>query len=1026
MKQNSQVKIQNETPLVSVIVPVYKTEKYLRRCLDSIIWQSYKNIELICVDDASPDGCAQILQEYRNWDSRVKIITHKENKGLFNARVSGIAESSGRYVLFIDSDDYISKDWIRLLVEKALNAEADIVIGQWMFVQINGDKTYENLDPTRNPLEIEGDEVLNTFMGQQGSCFSWHLVWNKLYSMELWLDAFNTLKQFADDNVHFTMCEDIAFSSAVWCRAKKVSNVTEGALYYYCKNENQSTKVEGSPLESVEKKIADVLRAFDFMKNQLELAGKFDGHKKDFEAWKISYAKIYNDSTKSIRNYEKNIRKYFSIDKDIPLESNPQTDSYFYSIESQAGNIFDWLEDIKNNICDKNIKIVSFDIFDTLLLRPFFIPSDLFYLLNDEFNRLINSNTFIDFAKLRIEAEQICRDEIRQTYRAYEDITLDEIYYTLNKYFNFSTPILEQIKQRELEYEIKYCYPRQMGKQLYELAKQQGKTIIFTSDMYLPENIVEKILNLNGYTEGSLFLSSSLRLSKGTQSLYKYIQRKYKLSPEHFIHIGDNWHSDIESAKAAGWKAFHLAKATDMLRNGNPGIYGGEAFNSIYNNCGNMQDMNNAFKSYLGLRCAAALIANKLYDNPYINIRRDTDYDANPYRIGYAALGPYLLAITNWIIAEVKTNRYSSVQFVARDGYLPMCAYNIFKKHDASLPDANYLYVSRKSLLFTDIVSLNDIYSISAKLNFDSMSPRKLDNILRHFYKPDTPSVEKLLKLSRPLLDYNFKDKVDFIKILNILSGYIDECNLADYNKKIKNHFQTLIPRNSVMFDIGYNGRSESSLSKLLGYPLNSLYVHANTQMLDDRKRTSHFSNLCFYDYKPRITGVIREYAFMKTGPSVVGYKFECGNTLPVFEKYHPNVAEKFMTNCLQRAALDFIKDYLHFFYEDCAMIPFRNTDMALPFEYYLHYSKMIDRQIFRCVEFEDDLGFGKKVNAYEFWNNDLYAAECVHESSGNGNAVYNTKVVEVDRVQNFSKFKKGLYYFLFDNKAFRKKLRKK
>ena len=106
-------------PLVSVIVPVYNTEKYLRRCLDSIVWQSYKNIELICVNDASSDNCQSILEAYSDSDKRIKLVVHKNNMGLFKARISGVEIATGKYVMSVDSDDYISCDWIRLLVNKA-------------------------------------------------------------------------------------------------------------------------------------------------------------------------------------------------------------------------------------------------------------------------------------------------------------------------------------------------------------------------------------------------------------------------------------------------------------------------------------------------------------------------------------------------------------------------------------------------------------------------------------------------------------------------------------------------------------------------------------------------------------------------------------------------------------------------------------------------------------------------------------------------------------------------------------------
>ena len=93
--------------LISVIVPIYNVEKYLDKCVDSIINQTYKNLEIILVDDGSPDNCPQMCDDYAKKDSRIRVV-HKENGGLSDARNAGMKVATGEYVSFIDSDDYIS------------------------------------------------------------------------------------------------------------------------------------------------------------------------------------------------------------------------------------------------------------------------------------------------------------------------------------------------------------------------------------------------------------------------------------------------------------------------------------------------------------------------------------------------------------------------------------------------------------------------------------------------------------------------------------------------------------------------------------------------------------------------------------------------------------------------------------------------------------------------------------------------------------------------------------------------------
>ena len=101
-------------PLISVVIPVYKVENYLERCVNSVINQTYKNLEIILVDDGSPDNCGIICDRYAEVDDRVKVI-HKKNGGLSSARNSGIDISSGKYITFIDSDDWVDKDYVEYL-----------------------------------------------------------------------------------------------------------------------------------------------------------------------------------------------------------------------------------------------------------------------------------------------------------------------------------------------------------------------------------------------------------------------------------------------------------------------------------------------------------------------------------------------------------------------------------------------------------------------------------------------------------------------------------------------------------------------------------------------------------------------------------------------------------------------------------------------------------------------------------------------------------------------------------------------
>ena len=113
-------------PKVSVIIPVYNTEKYLRQCLDSVIHQSLREIEIICVDDGSTDSSARILEKYRAEDARIKMI-HQGNAGLSAARNTGLRAARGEYVYFIDSDDYVETNALEFVYKEAKRDRLDIL-----------------------------------------------------------------------------------------------------------------------------------------------------------------------------------------------------------------------------------------------------------------------------------------------------------------------------------------------------------------------------------------------------------------------------------------------------------------------------------------------------------------------------------------------------------------------------------------------------------------------------------------------------------------------------------------------------------------------------------------------------------------------------------------------------------------------------------------------------------------------------------------------------------------------------------
>ena len=166
--------------LISVIVPVYNVEKYLNRCIDSIINQTYKNLEIILVDDGSPDNCGKICDEYAKKDSRIKVI-HKENGGLSDARNVGINIARGTYVGFVDSDDWIEEEMYEILYNNILKYNADLSTCNFIRTAKNVKKSYNKGNIIK--IYTRGEYLKKFFKIGTQECV--YYAWNKLYRREL-------------------------------------------------------------------------------------------------------------------------------------------------------------------------------------------------------------------------------------------------------------------------------------------------------------------------------------------------------------------------------------------------------------------------------------------------------------------------------------------------------------------------------------------------------------------------------------------------------------------------------------------------------------------------------------------------------------------------------------------------------------------------------------------------------------------------------------------------------------------------
>lgn len=169
--------------LISIVIPVYKVEKYLEKCIESIINQTYKNLEIIIVDDGSPDNCPQMCDEFAKSDKRIKVI-HKENGGLSDARNAGIDIATGKYITFVDSDDYITNDYVEYMYNLIKKHNTKIATCETQVVHIESDE--ENQEQFIENIEVlTARDLFYKILFAQKSDVS---AYSKLYETALFRD----------------------------------------------------------------------------------------------------------------------------------------------------------------------------------------------------------------------------------------------------------------------------------------------------------------------------------------------------------------------------------------------------------------------------------------------------------------------------------------------------------------------------------------------------------------------------------------------------------------------------------------------------------------------------------------------------------------------------------------------------------------------------------------------------------------------------------------------------------------------
>lgn len=281
--------------LISIVIPVYNVEKYIEECLDSIINQTYDNIEIILIDDGSTDNSGNLCDEYARKDKRIKVV-HKKNAGASDARNKGIALSTGKYIAFVDADDLIHKNYIRILLEIIREKLADIAVGGYSLFQDKKECQDKLFDKNYlSETEILSDKHLydDSFIKNETMILT--VPWGKLFKKELWEGIEYPVGKINEDT--FT-------SYKVMENAKRVAFLKE-PIYYWRNNPDSVTRSKFSLkyLHGLEA-FQEQLEYFKYKKKQRYIEIVYDAYR-DWFFWS------YNEMKKANMDYKKELRPYY-------------------------------------------------------------------------------------------------------------------------------------------------------------------------------------------------------------------------------------------------------------------------------------------------------------------------------------------------------------------------------------------------------------------------------------------------------------------------------------------------------------------------------------------------------------------------------------------------------------------------------------------------------------------------------------------------------------------------------------------
>lgn len=546
--------------------------------------------------------------------------------------------------------------------------------------------------------------------------------------------------------------------------------------------------------------------------------------------------------------------------------------------------------------CIDDAEVVSFDIFDTLIVRLYEKPTDVFLQLQDSYRES-------GFYSARIEGERIAR-EIANKSNVHE-VTLEQIYLQMNRNYRY-------LMEKEMDLEKACCVANEEMRAVYDYAKVKNKIIYISSDMYLPQAVIEHILHKNGYMGyKKLFLSAVTMRPKATGEMYDDILAQSGVNCKKIVHIGDNDVADFQKAIEKGFNALLYKKScTEEWLN---------------------------LKKFFGDNFQYSAISSLYLGNAaYLDTMNQVDFW---YDFGNKYFGLLLFAYCKWLHSEKLRLNISKFYFMLRDGYI------VKKVYDLLYPDDNhnvYIYGSRRLFLFAGMQEYNDIKMHVSGLHTFGLTYEQVyqrlginDTYLEKEYCKVFDKKE-VVKTERDL------DRIDdffrtHVAILNSISEK-ERKRIVEYLKSID-----FFEGNIGIVDLGWKGSMLKSISKIckmedLPVSMSGFYLathectcdglHMNSFLMHDGKYKTEYPFAVLV--KSGYIVALLELVFSASFPSVINLKRTKDTIQPIYAELFKGEDSRIeIYKRIETGILDFIKKVIDI--ENASTLRIQSSEAMLP-----------------------------------------------------------------------------------------------